>query len=110
MGNSFVYSEGTMTGRLTKLSKSGFYWKTWEGEMISDGLKEKKIENGTTSIANTWDFSIDAKSAYGENMEQVAEQLQKKLDNGEPLTIKYWVPLIGFPCRGSTKHYVHEIK
>jgi len=109
MGQS--YSEGSRTGRLTKLSRTGYCFKTWEGEMISDGLKTKHLDkNGTAAVANTWNFSIDAKAGCGENTNNIVKQLQTKLEQGEPVTVKYWSPYISFPCRGATWYYVYEVK
>ncbi len=111
MGSSYSYAEGSRTGRLTKLSRSGYLWKTWEGEMILDGLKTKRLENGhTASVANTWSFSIDAKSGRGENALDIVNQLQKKLEAGEHITVSYWSPYLKFPCRGSTTNYILDAK
>ena len=107
MGNT--YSEGSRTGRLTKITQSGFFWKTWEGEMISDGLRTRGTEHGAVAIANTWNFSIDAKTERGENIEELVGTLQNKLENGENVTVKYWAPYIAFPCRGASDYYVHNV-
>lgn len=107
MGNS-AYSEGSRSGRIVQFSQSGFFWKTYEGEMICDGMKERALNNGEhTSIANTWRFSINAK---GENIEKLAEQIRKKMDDGQPVKLDYRVPYIRFPCQGSTCYFIKDVK
>lgn len=111
MGGTYSYAEGSRTGRLASFSKSGYFWKTWEGEMISDGLKKKNLENGdTAAVANTWHFSIDGNSTRGENIEEISGKLQKKLESGEAVTVKYWIPFINYSHRGATCNYVYEVK
>ena len=114
MGNSIQipsYSEGSYSGRIVKFSKSGYFWKTYEGEIICDGMKQVVSPNGeSTSIANTLKFSIDSKSAKGENIEDIAKNIQNNLDNGKPVRLAYWSPYIGFPCRGNTTYYVYDVK
>ena len=55
VGISTVYSEGERTGVLTKLSKRGFIWKTWEGEMNLGGMS---VDGGGVATPNVWRFSI----------------------------------------------------
>lgn len=112
--NGNTYSEGSRTGRLVKLSQKGLFWKTWEGEIIADGIKTTKSMNKdgqtfTSSVANTWSFSIDSKSDRGEDINAIVSDLQTILVNGESVTLNYWSPLIPFPCRGDTSYYVHKI-
>lgn len=111
MGNyQPTFSEGSRSGRIVKFSKSGFFWKTYEGEMICDGMKTKPMPNGgTASIANTWYFSIDAKSSYGEDKDKIIAAVQNGMDNGTPVKLKYWSPYVGFPCQGDSGYYVTEV-
>lgn len=52
---NITYSEGTRSDRIVKLSQKGLIWKTWEGEMIMDGMRTRNTPDGCTrSIANTW--------------------------------------------------------
>lgn len=49
---NFTYSEGSRTGYLIKFSRSGFVFKTYEGEMNLGGMN-----TASNSVANyLWDF------------------------------------------------------
>jgi hypothetical protein len=50
------YSEGERTGVVTKLSKKGLFYKTWEGEMNVGGMRADV--NGNLS-ANIFEFTIN---------------------------------------------------
>jgi hypothetical protein len=105
------YSNGTRTGRITKISKRGCIFKTWECEMVSDGLKTKYVGNGmSTAVANTWDFSVDADRGHNENIDAIVKRLQTKLENGDPVTVIYWSPYVPLWCRGESVYYVYDVK
>src|SRR5688500_5262329 len=56
-----AYSEGTRSGVLTKVSKRGYVFKTYEGEIIIGGINEGE---GTILNTTTFRFSIPEKSVY----------------------------------------------
>ena len=65
---NYSYSEGNRSGKLVKLSRKGFFPKTWEGTLdLGSGDKL------------TWDFSI--------HDEDLAERLEKH--SGKMITLKY---------------------
>lgn len=51
---SFVYSEGTRVGIIYKFSKKGTIFKTYEGEMMLPGIRNKSQSLST----NTFNFSV----------------------------------------------------
>lgn len=53
---SFVYSEGTRVGIIYKFSKKGTVFKTYEGEMVLPGIRNKN-KNASLS-SNTFNFSV----------------------------------------------------
>ncbi len=53
---SFVYSEGTRVGIIYKFSKKGTVFKTYEGEMMLPGIRNKS-KNGSLST-NLFNFSV----------------------------------------------------
>jgi hypothetical protein len=53
---SFVYSEGTRVGIIYKFSKKGTVFKTYEGEMMLPGIRNKN-KNGSLST-NLFNFSV----------------------------------------------------
>ncbi|NVK64202.1 MAG: hypothetical protein HWE22_06425 [Flavobacteriales bacterium] len=53
---SFVYSEGTRVGIIYKFSKKGTIFKTYEGEMVLPGIRNKSKDASMSS--NTFNFSV----------------------------------------------------
>lgn len=53
---SFVYSEGTRVGIIYKFSKKGTIFKTYEGEMVLPGIRNKNRDASMSS--NTFNFSV----------------------------------------------------
>lgn len=95
----FDYSDGERSGTVIKLSRKGVFCKTWEGEMYLGGLKKKTSSDsdGNTSVsmvANTWQFTIEDES--------LIPAIQKAMDSGERVTIKYQQELITF-CRSDSE-------
>lgn len=117
MGNcSNTYSKGSRTGRIIEITYSGCVWKTWEIEMVCDGLKPQRLKDikgnpiGMAAVANTWTFSIDANAACGENVDEIVKQLRNKLRLDEPVTINYWSPYIAGPWRGNSNFFVIDLE
>lgn len=52
----FVYSEGTRVGVLYKFSKKGMMYKTYEGEMLLPGFKNRSQSSGM--VSNMFHFSV----------------------------------------------------
>ena len=117
MGQS--YSEGQRTGRLIKLSRSGCLCKTWEGEIVGDGIRTQTIINKTGNamidciskqsicVPNTICFTVDTGTRSGKD---IIKRLQEKLETGDSVTIKYWESYVWIPCRGDTWCYVYDVK
>lgn len=110
MGNT--YSEGTCTGYITDLKQTGYRYKTWECEMVLDGLKTKinPWKGSEMAVPNTWNFSLDARRARNEDIDMIVGQLQKKMEAGERVTVSYWTPYVSYSCRGLTGNFVHKVK
>lgn len=53
---AFIYSEGTRVGIIYKFSKKGTIFKTYEGEMVLPGIRNRR-DNGSLS-SNTFNFSV----------------------------------------------------
>jgi prepilin-type N-terminal cleavage/methylation domain-containing protein len=73
VGISTVYSEGERTGVLVKLSKKGFVWKTWEGELNLGGMS---VDGGGVAVPNIWRFSV-ADDAIAQQMLPAAQGAQR---------------------------------
>lgn len=69
---SFVYSEGTRVGIIYKFSKKGTIFKTYEGEMMLPGIRNKSQSLST----NTFNFSV------------TDEELAKKLMESQGMEVE----------------------
>lgn len=76
-GYDHAYSTGERTGVVTKLSKKGIIWKSWEGELLQAGLK------GTPagSVANIIGFNVQD--------EELIAKIEIAQKSGDAITIKY---------------------
>lgn len=85
------YSEGSRTGTVQKISKKGIMMKTWEGELVTDGLRA-----GTGNM-NVWNFSVD-----NDDEEVVIKKLQEAQEKGVHATLYYEEQLFTVPTFGGT--------
>ena len=54
----WVFSDGTKTGELNSLTYTGYFWKTYEGEMILSGYGNKSASGGAANRL-PYDTSIE---------------------------------------------------
>jgi len=74
------YSEGARVGVVQKFSQKGVINKSWEGEMVQDGVRAKASGQGAAST-NIWKFSV---------MDPVvAKQLDDAVFSGDPVAVRY---------------------
>ena len=78
VGISTTYSEGERTGVLVKLSKNGYIWKTWEGEMNLGGMS---VDGGGVAVPISWRFSVAD--------DAIAKQGMALATGAERVTVKY---------------------
>jgi len=94
---NFTYSEGNRAGVLTKFSKKGFVFKTYEGELNINGLGN--ISN--TAIGDkSWPFSVTD--------EATADTLAHL--EGRRVSLHYREILKNMPWQGETKYYVDGVQ
>lgn len=91
-----TYSEGTRSGILTKMSKKGFIFKTYEGELIVGGLNQG---DGAVMPATVFKFSVRDKNVY--------ERLEA--DQGRKVILHYKQVIKNFFWQGETDYFVHEV-
>jgi len=87
------YSEGTRSGILTKVSKRGYIFKTYEGEILIGGINEGE---GTITNTATFRFSVPEKKVYDK-----LESLQ-----GHKVVVRYRQVLKPFFWQGDTDYFV----
>jgi|SRR5436190_11388870 len=91
-----TYSEGTRSGILTKVSRKGFIFKTYEGEMNIGGLNQG---DGTIMPATIFKFSILDRSVY-DKLEQV---------QGSKVVVHYRQVIKNFFWQGETDYFVQQV-
>ncbi len=92
-----IYSEGTRSGVLTKVSKKGYIFKTYEGELNVGGLDQG---DGTIMPMTVFKFSIEDEKTY------------KKLDElqGRKVILHYNQVIKNFVWQGETDYFVDDAK
>ncbi|MBK6521964.1 MAG: 6-phosphogluconate dehydrogenase [Bacteroidia bacterium] len=92
-----AYSEGTHSGILTKVSKKGYIFKTYEGEMNVGGFSQG---DGTIMPATIFKFSVKDEAIY------------HKLDSlqGKKLVLGYKEVYKVFFWQGETEYFIHDIR
>lgn len=91
-----VYSEGERTGMLTKLSKKGNIFKTYEGEMLIGNFNQAP----NVMVPEKFYFSVTSQS--------LADTLMKV--QGKMVSLKYVQYRKALPWRGEQPHIVNEIE
>jgi hypothetical protein len=89
---TFTKSEGTRTGVLFKISKKGYVFKTYEGQLHLSGSQ-------LMTKQSVWDFSAKDSDVY------------RKLQSLEGQTVKcfYHEMVDAFPWQGDTDYIVYDV-
>ncbi|MFM2339660.1 MAG: hypothetical protein RLZZ360_296 [Candidatus Parcubacteria bacterium] len=94
----FEYSEGIRIGQVVKLSDKGLLWKTYEGSL---GVTQ------SGAYVESWDFSIDEKSADNYLLISMLEEAAR---TGDIIEIKYSQRYGIRPWRGKTSYLVESVR
>lgn len=90
------FSEGSRVGTVTKFSKKGILFKTWEGE-LSTYAKGK----AATAMINTFEFTVKDSN--------IINEIQQAMNNGIDVTLYYEEKFIIFPWEGDTKYFITKV-
>lgn len=93
----WTYSEGTRSGTLIKVSKKGYIFKTYEGQLNTGGMQAN--QQGQL-IGNLWEFSVTNDAVY--------QQLQHS--EGKQIVLTYRQYRKAFPWQGKTTYFVEAVK
>jgi hypothetical protein len=90
-----TYSDGTRSGILTKVSRKGFVFKTFEGEINIGGLNQG---DGTIMPATVFKFSAEN------------EQVYRKLESmqGRKVVVHYREVIKNLFWQGDTNYFVYD--
>lgn len=96
-----TYSEGVRSGIVLKISKKGFLFKTYEGQLNLMTFGASKSQN---LVAENFDFSV---SKYEKD---VIKQLEEVSLTGERVRLHYKEKYVTFPWRGETKYMIYKVE
>lgn len=91
-----TYSEGSRSGVLTKVSRKGVVFKTYEGELNVGGLNQG---DGTIMPLSIFQFSVREKSVYD----------QLEASQGKKVVLHYKQVIKNFFWQGESDYFVYSI-
>jgi hypothetical protein len=95
------YSDGDRAGTIIKLSRKGYLFKTYEGEL---NLGMVYVEGSETSVNKTiWEFSV-------KNDQQLIDSIQYAMLNAKRAKLHYQEKYYVFPWVGESKYVVDKIE
>jgi len=94
---NYTYSEGTRAGNLIKVSKKGYVFKTYEGQLKLGGID---LENEDEGLSDTWSFSVTDEAIVKE-----LERLQ-----GSKVILHYEEINQSMPWQGDTNYFVISVE
>jgi hypothetical protein len=95
---SYVYSKGTRSGLLIKVSEKGYIFKTCEGQLNLGGF-EGSVGGGDI-IGNIWNFSVKKEAIY--------QELQKH--EGKKVILHYKQVNNAMPWQGDTDYFITKVE
>lgn len=95
------YEEGVMAGKIIRISKKGFIFKTYEAKLSIESFGALK---GTSPIAETFDFSVESSN------KEVVKQLEEVALTGERINLHYKKRFMTFFWRGNTKYFATQVE
>jgi hypothetical protein len=94
------YSEGVRVGTIQKFSQKGLLNKSWEGEMVMDGVKAHSSKNGV-AVTNIWRFSV--------LRSDVAKKIDDAVFQGGTVAVKYCQSIFKNPLVQNTSYEVIDV-
>lgn len=96
-----VYENGLMAGKVLRISKKGFVFKTYEGKLNLETFGALK---GVSPIAESFDFSVEASEL------ELIKQLEDVSLSGERINLYFTKRYMAFPWRGETKYFATKLE
>lgn len=96
------YSSGVRTGTIQKFSQKGILAKSWEGELVQEGIRTKSNPNGGNGLTNVWKFSVTNAA--------VAAKIEAAIFDGKNVAVKYCQSMIRNPLTQDTSYAVTDAK
>jgi hypothetical protein len=92
------YSDGERAGTISKFSRRGFVFKTYEGVLNVGGF------SGETGSLTPQYFDFSVKD------DAVATQITNAVKTGQRVTLHYEEKIIRLPWNGETKYYITSVE
>ncbi len=93
------FSDGQRAGTISKLSRKGYIFKTWEGELNEGGYSG---ETGALT-RKTWNFSVL-------EVDTTVNELKRAMKTGERVMLNYEERVIKFPWNGETMYFITDVE
>lgn len=87
------FSGGERVGKMIKISKKGYVFKTWEGQ-----LNTGEIQQGI------WEFSVKPSD------DKILNELRDALRSGSRVALHYDEKYVSVPFLGDTKNFITEVE
>lgn len=94
---NWTYSEGTRAGNLIKISKKGYIFKTYEGQLKLGGIDLSNPEEG---MSDSWSFSVSDEGVF--------KELEKR--QGQKVVLRYKQINNAMPWQGDTDYYIYAVE
>jgi len=92
------YSDGERAGTISKFSRRGYLFKTYEGVLNVGGF------SGETGSLTPQYFDFSVKD------EAVAKQITEAVKTGQRVTLHYEEKILKLPWNGETKYYITSVE
>ncbi len=96
--SGWSFSDGERAGTISKFSRRGFVFKTYEGVLNVGGF------SGETGSLTPQYFDFSVKD------EAVAKQITDAVRTGQRVTLHYEEKILKFPWNGETKYYITNVE
>lgn len=97
------YSDGFRAGSVIKLSRKGYLFKTYEGQ-LNLGMVINQDANSSTAVNNVWEFSVLKSDS------SAIDSLEKAMTTGQRVRLHYKEKYKSLPWNGDTKYFIYKVE
>ena len=95
-----TYSDGVRSGVVVKISRKGYLFKTYEGQLNLMTFGAVRSQN---MISESFEFSVSSSHT------DLINELEQASLSGERVSLHYVERFAAFPWRGDTKYFVDKL-
>lgn len=89
------FSDGYRAGRVIKLSRKGYVFKTWEGQLNLEALSQDE---------GIWEFSVHRGD------DEIREKIDDAVKEGYRVKLYYKEKYFQFDWRGKTQYFIYDVE